>query len=103
MNIPMFILSVALMLLGAVIWRFRLIHLLSNVDMKEVDDTRKLGLARYAGCFVILVGGIFAVLAYLIGNVTTEREMLILLACMIPIIMIATVFYLAGLKKFMKK
>ncbi|MVM41957.1 hypothetical protein GO730_37030 [Spirosoma sp. HMF3257] len=103
MNIFMFIIGLGIMLLGVAIWRFKLINILSNVDMSQVDLTKKDDLARYAGCFLLLIGGIFSIVAYLLGLVETERGILVLLACIIPLIMVSCIFYLAGLGRYMKK
>ena len=91
------------MLLGAGIWRFEWIHLLSNVDVNAVEPTRKSALARFAGGFVMLVGVLIGLLAYLIERLTTEQELLILIGCAVAIIFLLTGIYLVGLGRYMKK
>lgn len=103
MNVLMTVVSLGLILLGAAIWRFKLVRLLSNVDVNRVDWTRKDELARYAGCFIMLIGIVFGVLAYFIDRVTTERGSIVLAGCTILVIMSFTVIYLAGLGRYMKK
>lgn len=43
MDFLMTSIGVAILLLGAAIWRFNWIYLLSNVDTNAVDETKKRG------------------------------------------------------------
>lgn len=95
--------GVALMLLGTAIWRFEWVNLLSNVDVNAVEPARKSALARFAGGFVMTIGGLIGLLAYLMERLTTERELLILIGCAVGIIFLLTGIYLVGLRRYMKK
>jgi hypothetical protein len=103
MNLLLVGVGLGLTVLGVSIWRFKLINILSNVNANQVDRSRNDDLARYAGCFIMLIGGVFMLLAYLIERVATERELLVLVLCMVAVILISTIFYLAGLGRYMKK
>ena len=94
MDFLMTFIGVAIMVLGAAIWRFNWIRLLSNVDINAVDEIKKEALARFAGGFVLLVGGLITLLAYLTERLTTERELLLLIGCAVVIIFILTGIYL---------
>lgn len=102
MHVILAVVGLFVIFLGAMVWRFRWINLLSNVDINQVDHVRKAALARYAGCFIMALGSQLVLLAYLLGHATTERAQLILLACMLPVIMATTVIYIAGLGRYMK-
>ncbi len=93
----------ALLLLGAAIWQFKLVHLLSNVDMDQIDPAKKGALARYAGSFVAVVGVVFLVLGYLVMKTISERDVVVLMACLIPVMMVISVTYMVGMGRFTKK
>lgn len=95
--------GIALILLGAAIGQFRLAHLLANVDMDQVDPARKGALARYAGSFVAVIGVVFLMLGYLVMKASSERDVVVLMACLIPVMMVISVTYMVGLGRFMKK
>lgn len=95
--------GIALILLGAAIWRFKWIHLLSNINVKAVNITNKSLLARFAGGYIMLVGVILLILGYLTKCLTTERELLPLVGGSVVVIFLLTGIYLAGLGRYTKK
>lgn len=89
--------------LGATIWRFEWIHLLSNVRAEEVDPSKKSDLARFAGRFMIGIGLLLVLLPFVIRNVQAEGEQLLAIFLVVVGIFAATGFYLKGLRQFLKK
>ncbi|GAB3013445.1 hypothetical protein [Spirosoma pulveris] len=103
MNMLMLGTALGLAVLGAYIWRYKAINLLSNVDSRQVNPSKKGELARYAGLYCVGIGSIFFGLSFVIERFTTERELLLVIGAAVVVIMIATAIYLSGLGRFMKK
>ena len=57
MNWLLMIIGILIILLGGVIWRFRLVNLVSNVDGLRVIDKQKA--TRYTACYLAILGVCF--------------------------------------------
>jgi O-antigen/teichoic acid export membrane protein len=85
------IIGLLLILLGAGIWRFKLINLLSNVDKKRVIDQDKA--TKVAGYYLILLGICFFTFGYIAHNMN-DKTILLIIACFIPANMVVVVLYM---------
>ena len=91
MNWVMSGIGIMVILLGIGIWRFRLFNLLSNVDKTRVIDREKA--ARLAGYYLILLGTCFTIVGYIIQDLS-DKTIVLIIACFIPINMIFVVTYM---------
>lgn len=88
-----------IILMGAAIWRFKLTHLLSNVDGVRLIDKAKA--ARLTGLYLLILGSCFIGFGCYVGRLT-KRRVVIGLACFIPVNSIAVVFYMVAQSKTVK-
>ena len=86
-------------MLGLIIWRFKLIDLLSNVEEVRVIDKGKA--TRFAACYLFMLGACFITLGYFIERLT-ERNLVVIVACFIPINMVILVTYLLAQSRNMR-
>jgi len=93
MNWVLWVVGVSVILLGLVIWRFRLVNLLSNVDGVRVINKEKA--TRYTAYYLAMLGVCFMVLGYFIEG-TSERNLILIIACFIPINLVILVFYMVA-------
>lgn len=89
--------------LGLFIWKKQAVHLLSNFphDSTQLTDTK--GLARWAGTFIILIGGIFFIsggLAWWLKD--TKYESLIIVFLLLSTFLLTIIYLIRG-QRFLKK
>lgn len=99
MNLVMITVGVLIILLGVVIWRFGLVKLLSNVDQERVIDKKKA--TRFAAYYLTFLGICFIVLGYFIDGMS-ERNLILVIACFIPINMVFVVSYMVAQSRNMR-
>ncbi len=88
--------GVLLILLGIAIWRYKLIHLLSNVDVDKVINPEKS--LRLAATYIIILG----VTLIIFGGVTphlSKEQILIAIAFFLPLNLVYTITYLIAQRK----
>ncbi|WP_460939327.1 hypothetical protein [Spirosoma humi] len=85
------IIGILIILLGGVIWRFRLVNLLSQVEGLRVIDKEKA--TRYTACYLALLGLCFMILGYFIDELS-ERQLLLIIACFIPLNLVVLIPYM---------
>jgi hypothetical protein len=93
------IIGLLFILLGAGIWRFKLINLLSNVDKKRVIDQDKA--TKVAGYYLILLGICFVAFGYMAKKMN-DKTILLIIACFIPANMVVAVSYMVVQSRNMK-
>lgn len=85
------IIGVLIILLGLVIWRFRLVNLLSNVEGLRVIDKEKA--TWYTASYLALLGVCFMTLGYFIDELS-ERQLILIIACFIPLNLVVLLAYM---------
>lgn len=91
--------GILIILLGLVIWRFRLVNLLSNIDGVRVINKEKA--TRYTAYYLSMLGICFIVLGYFIEGIT-ERNLILIIACFIPINLVILVSYMVAQSRNMR-
>lgn len=91
--------GILIILLGLVIWRFRLVNFLSNVDGVRVINKEKA--TRYAAYYLSVLGVCFIVLGYFIEDIS-ERNLILIIACFIPINLVFLVSYMVAQSRNMR-
>ncbi|GAB3783698.1 hypothetical protein GCM10028818_42210 [Spirosoma horti] len=91
MNWLLIIIGILIVLLGLVIWRFRLVNLLSNVEGVRVIDKEKA--TRYTACYLAVLGSCFMALSYCIEGLS-ERQLILIIACFIPLNLVVLIAYM---------
>ncbi|SEJ75098.1 hypothetical protein SAMN05216327_11883 [Dyadobacter sp. SG02] len=83
--------------LGVSIWRFRLVRWLSNIPRgREIIDKEKA--ARLGGSYLCLIGLCFIAFGYAVDNLS-DQAVMVIVACFIPVNMVALVSYLVAQSK----
>ena len=103
MNLLLLFIGFGIILLGLCIWRFQWIHLLSNVDVNQVESGEESNLARFAGFYIVMVGVILMLLGYLVQYAVTEQQMLTAVLLTVVGIFVMTGIYLSGHSRYLKK
>jgi hypothetical protein len=93
------IIGILIVLLGLVIWRFRLVNLLSNVEGLRVIDKEKA--ARYTACYLAILGVCFMTLGYFIEELS-KRNLILIIACFIPFNLVVLIPYMVAQSRNMK-
>ncbi|GAB3248439.1 hypothetical protein GCM10027347_04720 [Larkinella harenae] len=91
--------GIFLILFGLIIWRFRLVDLLSNVDGRKVLDKEKA--TRLTFYYLVILGSCFLLVSYFIEEMS-ERTLMLTLACFIPVNTVVLVFYMVAQSRNMK-
>ena len=99
MNWFLGLVGILIILLGLVIWRFRLVNLLSNVDGVQVINKEKA--TRYTAYYLSMLGVCLIVLGYFIEGIS-ERDLILIIACFIPINLVILVSYMVAQSRNMK-
>lgn len=85
-----------LILLGITIWKYRLIHLLNNVDATEVINPEKS--VRWAGIYLISLGIVFIIFGGIAPSLSKE-QILVSILIFLPVNLVFTVLYLVAYRK----
>lgn len=85
--------GIVVILLGACLWRFRLVHLLSTVDKSRIIDKEKA--VRLTGSYLILLGACFLLFGYYLPDLT-DKHIVLTIACFIPLNMIVVVSFMVA-------
>lgn len=91
--------GIVVILIGIAIWRFKLFNLLSNVDKHRVIDKEKS--TRLAGYYLILLGICFFVFGF-VAQSLSDKTIVLVIACFIPINMVFAVTYLFAQSRNMR-
>lgn len=99
MNWIVMTIGVLIIVVGLLIWRFKLVNLLSNVDGARVIDKAKA--TRYTACYLCILGICFTTLGYFIKGLS-ERSLILIIACFIPINLVVLVSYMVAQSRNMR-
>lgn len=95
-NIIFIIIGSSLLLLGLLIFKFKMVEILADYDEKKVTD--KNGLARWTGSNLILMG-----VVVIISSLVCEKADLNVVFFYIPIVILITVRIVIGNRKYEKE
>jgi|GEM_PF-5141332 len=95
------VIGLALIGLGGLIWKFEWIHLLNNFRYRAIRD--RAGLARWAGIFSMLIGGLLIGFGWVMDSAHQERTQQLLAFGMVMLMVISLGIYLKGGQRFVEK
>jgi uncharacterized membrane protein YesL len=99
MRLLFYIVGLLLLLFGASIWRFQLVHWLAKVDGQHVTDPKRV--TRLAGGYVMIIGACCLLGAYWLPRLAQQQQ-LVLLACFIPANLLLLIAYLVRVSRYVK-